>query len=62
MPKLLANFSASLRLSLLVILEGILTPKTLSLPIASASKTAQIVESSPPDRPKTARFSPFLLK
>ena len=61
-PKLLASFSASVLLSLLVIFDGILTPKTFSAPIASANNTAQTVESRPPDKPKTARLKPVLLK
>ena len=43
-------------LSLLVIFEGIETPKTFSLPIASANKTAQTEESNPPDNPRTLIF------
>ena len=61
-PKFSASCSASDLLSLLVILEGIDIPYTFSLPIASASNTAQTLESSPPDNPKTARLNPHLEK
>ena len=61
-PKFCAKFCASFLLSLDVITDGILIPKTLSLPRASASNTAQTLESSPPDRPITAFLNPVLLK
>ena len=61
-PKLLASFSASDILSLLVICEGIETPVTLSFPRASVNNTAHTVESKPPDNPSTARFIPHFLK
>ena len=59
-PKFCAKFRASFLLSFDVITDGILIPKTLSLPRASANKTAHTLESSPPDRPITAFSNPDL--
>ena len=57
-PKFSAKVFASDLLSPEVILDGIETPRMLSLPSASHKIVAQTVESSPPDKPKTARFKP----
>ena len=61
-PKFFAKSIASFLLSKDVISDGILIPKTLSLPRASANMTAHTLESRPPDKPITAFLKPVFLK
>ena len=60
MPRLRASSSASATLPSLEYIDGIITPRTFSGPIASAAIAAVRAESMPPDRPSSTLRKPVL--
>ena len=60
-PRFSASSLASSKLSFEENLDGMNTPRTLSLPRASTAKQAVSEESIPPDSPITTFSKPFFL-